>query len=55
MQHALETGKVQAGEAGLRSVRRDAASTISRPVDISVIARGGQFDQGPYIQLPGGP
>jgi len=24
-------------------------------VDLSVIERGGAFDQGPYIQLPGGP
>jgi RHS repeat-associated protein len=55
MQHAIETGKIQAGEAGLRGVRRNAESAIDMDVDLSVIERGGAFDQGPYIQLPGGP
>ncbi len=51
MQHASATGKIQAGEAGLRGLRRSLAKEFSMRVDISVIRIGGPFDQGPYIPL----
>ena len=55
MQHARATGKIQAGEAGLRSLRRGLAADLGIEVDISVIREGGAFDQGPYLPLePGG-
>ena len=49
---AKETGKIQSGEAGLRGVRKDLESLLGKEVDISVIRQGGQFDKGPYMQLP---
>jgi len=51
MLHAIETGKIQAGEAGLRGLRKSLAAEAGMPVDISVIRTGGAFDQGPYIPL----
>lgn len=51
MQHARTTGKIQAGEAGLRRVRKDLETDLGIPVDISVIREGGPFDQGPYLPL----
>jgi hypothetical protein len=51
MLHARETGKIQAGEAGLREVRRAAESILGMEIDLSVIRIGGPFDQGPYIPL----
>jgi Nucleotidyltransferase domain len=52
MLHAIETGKIQAGEAGLRATRRELEQLLGIPVDISVVKRGGAFDQGPYIPIP---
>jgi Nucleotidyltransferase domain len=52
MQHAIETGKIQAGEAGLRWLRKQLESTLGMDVDISVILKNGPFDQGPIIPLP---
>jgi hypothetical protein len=52
MLHAIETGKIQAGEAGLRATRRELEQLLCMPVDISVVKRGGAFDQGPYIPIP---
>ncbi len=51
MQHAIKTGKIQSGEAGLRSLRRELESFLNLPVDISVIRIGGPFDQGPFLTL----
>jgi RHS repeat-associated protein len=51
MLHAIETGKIHAGEAGLRALRRNLAKELGMPVDISVIKIGGLFDKGPYIPL----
>src|SRR5262245_46908574 len=51
MQHASETGKIQAGEAGLRSLRKELEADLGMAVDISVIRQGGSFDQGPYLPL----
>jgi hypothetical protein len=51
MQHAAATGKIQAGEAGLRSLRKALEADLGMEVDISVIREGGPFDQGPYLPL----
>jgi nucleotidyltransferase-like protein len=51
MQHAQVSGKLQAGEAGLRSLRMAEEAEFGLEVDISVICIGGQFDAPPYIPL----
>lgn len=51
MQHAINTGKIQAGEAGLRGLRRSLSKQLQMPVDISVVRIGGPFDKGPFIPL----
>jgi hypothetical protein len=51
MQHALATGKIQAGEAGLRGLRRELERQLGMEVDISIILRDGPFDKGPSIPL----
>jgi predicted nucleotidyltransferase len=51
-QHAMATGKIQAGEAGLRRVRRQLQRQLGLDVDLSVIRQGGPFDQGPFIPMP---
>lgn len=51
MLRARETGKIQAGEAGLRSLRIALEDDLGMEVDISVICEGGLFDQGPYLPL----
>jgi predicted nucleotidyltransferase len=52
MQHAIETGKIQAGEAGLSGIRRQLQKQLEMKVDLSVIKTEGAFDQGPYISIP---
>lgn len=51
MLHALRTGKIQAGELGLGSLRRSVAQDLGMKVDISLVRSGGPFDTGPYIPL----
>jgi hypothetical protein len=51
--HARTTGKIQAGEAGLRHLRKELEAGLSFEVDLSIIRRGGPFDQGPYLPLLG--
>lgn len=51
MQHAIETGKIQAGEAKLSKIRKEIASDIGMDVDISIIKKGGAFDNPPYIPI----
>ncbi len=51
--HARQTGKIQAGEAGLRVLRKELESDLGIDVDLSVISLGGPFDKGPYIPLAG--
>lgn len=51
MQHAIETGKIPAGEAGLRSLRKQAESQLGIKTDLSTIRAGGPFDQGPFLPL----
>jgi YD repeat-containing protein len=47
LQNAIETGKIQSGEAGLRPLRKQLESQLGIDVDISVIKQGGAFDQRP--------
>jgi hypothetical protein len=49
MQHAIGTGKIQAGEAGLRQLRLKLENDLNMDVDISVIRRGGPFDSPPFL------
>jgi hypothetical protein len=51
MQHARQTGKIQAGEAGLRSLRKALETDLGMEVDIAIIQEGGPFDVGPYLPL----
>ncbi|CAH9416012.1 hypothetical protein SGL43_03034 [Streptomyces globisporus] len=46
-----ETGKIQAGEAGLRSPRKALEAQRGMEVDLSIIRRGGPFDNPPYIKV----
>ncbi|WP_199813904.1 RHS repeat-associated core domain-containing protein, partial [Streptomyces graminis] len=52
MNWAIETGKIQSGEAGLRSLRKALEAHLGMDVDISVIRRGGPFDNPPFIKVP---
>ncbi|MFE1630924.1 RHS repeat-associated core domain-containing protein [Brevibacillus reuszeri] len=52
MLHAIQTGKIQAGEAKLSSLRIQLEQTLGIKVDISIIREGSVFDKGPYINLP---
>ena len=51
MLHAIETGKIQAGEAGMRALRRALEADLERAVDLSVIRRGGPFDNEPWLPV----
>jgi hypothetical protein len=48
--HAFQTGKIQAGEAGLSSLRKELQELLGMDVHISIIKEGGPFDNG--AQLP---
>ena len=51
MLRAIETGKIQAGEAGLRPLRKTIQGQLGMDVDISIVRIGGPFDNGPMIPL----
>ena len=51
MQWARDRGKIQAGEAGLRALRKELEAYLGIEVDISVIRLGGPFDQPPFLPL----
>lgn len=51
MNHAIATGKIQAGEAGLRNLRLSLQRMLGMDVDISIIKQGGAFDNGIMIPL----
>lgn len=52
MEHAIKTGKIQAGEAGLSGLRRSLEGQLGMDVDISIIQSGGPFDTPPFIGVP---
>ena len=48
---AMETGKIQAGEAGLRGLRKKLEDIFGIEVDISIIEIDGLFDNPPFISI----
>ncbi|WP_121231969.1 nucleotidyltransferase domain-containing protein [Saccharothrix variisporea] len=52
MLHAIKTGKIHVGEAGLRGLRGSLEAELGMEVDLSVIRVGGPFDNPPYIEVP---
>jgi hypothetical protein len=52
MMWAIQTGKIQAGEAGLSGLRRTLKSNLGMDVDLSIIRQGGRFDNPPFIGVP---
>lgn len=52
LDYALKEGKLNGGDAKIRAVRKQLEGILGRKVDLSVIKKGGNFDQGPYIQFP---
>jgi predicted nucleotidyltransferase len=52
MMWAIQTGKIQAGEAGLSGLRRTLESSLGMDVDLSIIRQGGPFDNPPFIGVP---
>ena len=51
MEHAIATGKIQAGELGLHGFRNTLESQLGIPVDLSAVRIGGPFDNGEMIPL----
>jgi RHS repeat-associated protein len=51
MLHAIETGKIQSGEAKLSRFREQLQQELGMDVDISIIKIGGPFDNPPFIPL----
>ena len=51
MLHAIETGKIQSGEAKLRGFRKELQELLDMEVDISIIRDGGPFDRPPFIPI----
>ena len=49
MLHAIETGKIQAGEVKLSGLRKELQEIFGMEVDISIIKQGGAFDNPPFI------
>jgi hypothetical protein len=49
MLKAIETGKIQAGELGLRGVRKELEAQLDMEVDLSAIRQDGPFDNPPFI------
>ena len=52
MQRAIESGKIQAGEAKLSGLRKMLEQEFGMKVDVSIILKDGPFDNGPMINLP---
>jgi RHS repeat-associated protein len=53
MNNAIKTGKIQAGEAGLSGLRKNLEKLLGMKTDISIIKRGGAFDNGVQIPIKG--
>ncbi len=51
MLHAIETGKIQAGEAKLRGLRKELEDLLGIDVDVSIILDGGKFHNPPYLPI----
>ena len=53
MENAMKTGKIQAGEAGLSGLRKNLEKLLGMKVDVSIIKKGGAFDNGAQIPVKG--
>ena len=51
MLHAIETGKIQSGEAKLSKFREQLQQELGMDVDISIIKIGGPFDNPPFTPI----
>lgn len=47
----IQTGKIQSGEAGLTSLRKQLEKELGMEVDLSVIKAGGKFDNGSQLHI----
>ena len=52
MLHVIRTGKIQSGECKLSGLREELEEMLGMDVDISIIKRGGPFDNPPMILVP---
>jgi RHS repeat-associated protein len=53
MQHAIKTGKITTGDAGLRNVKNGLKELLDMKVDVSIIKKGGLFDNGAQLPIKG--
>lgn len=51
MLHAIETGKIQSGEAKLSKFRKQLEEELGMDVDISIVKIDGSFDNPPFTPL----
>jgi hypothetical protein len=52
MLRSIKDGRIQTGEAGLRKSKNQVRSLLNgRKTQISIVEKGGKFDNGPYLQL----
>ena len=51
MLHAIATGKIHAGEAGMHGLRVQLRRDLRMRVDLSVIRRGGPYDTEPWLKI----
>lgn len=51
LQHATETGKIHARALRLSGLAQELKTVLGVEIDISVILRGGPFDQPPYLTM----
>lgn len=49
MFHEIKTGKIQAGEAKMSGLRKELEDIFGMDVDISIIKKGGESDNPPFI------
>ncbi|MEC5146104.1 nucleotidyltransferase domain-containing protein [Chitinophaga sp. 212800010-3] len=51
MEHAIKTGEITTGDAGLRGVEKNLQELLDMKVDLSIIKKGGAFDNGAQIPI----
>jgi Zn-finger nucleic acid-binding protein len=54
MDHAEAVGKIASRHARLGALRSELADLLGLKVDMSIVRRGGSFDQGPCLPVDGG-
>ena len=53
MQHAIKVGKINSGRAGFSGIKENLQTLLGMKVDISIIKKGGAFDNGAQIPVKG--